>query len=111
MLQTNTTARKIVSTLLMTEAKKHEEAAFEDLGKDYDMTEIKLSDMEITDKDVGLAMIFWDAWLDERNHNFVGHYKGIEKTDWPKLAKSLANYLVKKIETIDPTIEEHFRFV
>lgn len=37
-----------------------------------------------------IPLIFWDSWLDERNHSFPCFYEGIRKEDWPELADSIA---------------------
>ncbi len=31
------------------------------------------------DRQLMIAWDFWDAWIDERNHNFPGFYKGIKR--------------------------------
>ena len=102
-------ARRMGITILREEARKHDESLFEEMGIDYEIVEGKLTAMKITDKKIALAMVFWDAWLDERNHKFVGHYKGIEKENWPKLALNLVDYLEEKINYVQAIIEKHFK--
>lgn len=37
-----------------------------------------------------IAENFWGSWQDARNHNW-GYYPGIERDDWPKIARLLCD--------------------
>ena len=54
------------------------------MGQDFDLLD---AEVPRTDRDVVIALAFWDAWLDEQNHNFPGFYHGISDADWPALGR------------------------
>ena len=54
------------------------------MGQDFDLLD---AEAPRTDRDVVIALAFWDAWLDEQNHNFPGFYDGISSADWPALGR------------------------
>ena len=111
MSRNNIKARKMIIDILLEEIKMHENESFTNIGTNYEVIEDKLSQMNVNDHDIGLAMVFWDAWIDEKNHNFAENYKGIKKYDWPNLALNLVDYLEKKVDFIEPIITKHFKLI
>ncbi len=55
-----------------------------------------------------LALQFWDAWIDEREHGFPNRYDGIGECDWPRLALSLSRSLRTDEVIQDPLLRSHF---
>jgi hypothetical protein len=56
-----------------------------------------------------IALEFWAGWLDARNHDWR-YYEGIHASDWPKLAKLIADDLRADRETVDERITRHFDY-
>ncbi len=56
-----------------------------------------------------IALEFWSGWIDARNHEWK-YYEGIEPSDWPHLARSIANNLSADRETDDERIKVHFDY-
>ena len=54
-----------------------------------------------------VALNFWDGWIDARNHEWR-HYKGIEESDWPRLAMEITKSLSEDSEITDPLVLLHF---
>ena len=80
----------------------HEKSAYLDVGADFD--DLDSDRWSNPDTDLILAWNFWEAWIDEANHNFVGLYPGIGKNDWPRLASiviaSLADHRALDVPVI-----------
>ena len=55
-----------------------------------------------------IAWNFWDSWLDERNHDFPGFYRGIDREAWPRLAIHIADCLEHGQTISDPLVLKHF---
>lgn len=79
----------MLSISLRRDADLQDSADYEAMGLDFDEIDAQLDRSRATSTEL-IAIQFWDAWLDERNHDFVGNYKGIEKGNWPTLARMLA---------------------
>jgi hypothetical protein len=58
-------------------------------------------------KKLYIAMNFWDAWRDARNHDWM-YYEDIRSSDWPELAKAIVQDLKSEREITDKRILEHF---
>lgn len=43
------------------------------------------------------AETFWDMWVDARNHDW-GYYPGIEKNDWPVLAREVCRCIRDEVD-------------
>lgn len=55
-----------------------------------------------------VALRFWDAWLDERNHGWPSFY-GIARGDWTRLARGVADDLDSDRDVSDLLLIAHFR--
>lgn len=55
-----------------------------------------------------VALHFWDAWLDERNHGWPNFY-GIARGDWSRLARGVADDLDADRDVSDSLVVAHFR--
>ncbi|MHC4745150.1 MAG: hypothetical protein ACYS8Z_24810 [Planctomycetota bacterium] len=54
-----------------------------------------------------IALIFWDSWLDARNHDWQ-YYPKIKPDDWPLLAKLIAADIEADRDIQDKLIMEQF---
>ena len=54
-----------------------------------------------------IALSFWDGWIDASNHAWR-YYPGIEKKDWPILAKRIVADLRADKDITDQIIVEQF---
>lgn len=52
---------------------------------------------------------FWAGWIDAGNHDWL-FYEGIEASDWPRLARLIAEDLKADRETSDERIKKHFDY-
>lgn len=102
--------QKMIDTLLQ-KAEAHENEQFEEVKNGFEEMDQKLPRNEGSEYGkVFVAFHFWDGWIDSINHNWQEYYQGIGKSDWPKLAKSLAHTLENDEETSEEIIKEHFDF-
>ena len=99
-------ARTLLGRCLRRDADLHTSAPSQ-MGQDFDLLD---AEAPRTDRDVVIALAFWDAWLDEQNHNFPGFYDGISSADWPALGRSTAAALEAGASIGEPKILEHFTF-
>jgi hypothetical protein len=101
------TKQKIISELLRSAAEQEAgniwgiDGCFDDLE-----FSVKSDDTPEFDK-LTIAMEFWAGWIDSRNHDWM-FYKGIESSDWPKLARKIAEDLAADRYTDDQRIRDHF---
>lgn len=100
------TARERLRRCLQRDAELHTSAPSE-IGEDFDTIDAAAPR---TDKTIVIALAFWDAWIDERNHEFPGFYRGISSADWPLLASVIASALGSGSAIDEPRILEHFVF-
>ena len=94
-----------VIAILRRDADLHDQGLVQQLGADFDEVD---SSLEPGSSLRGLPWIFYDSWIDERNHDFPGFYKGITKSDWPTLARILADNLEKKQDITEPRLLSNF---
>lgn len=100
------TARERLRRCLRRDAELHMIAPSE-IGKDFDAID---AEAPRSDQTIVIALAFWDAWIDERNHDFPGFYRGISCADWPSLALVIASALLSGSAIDDPRVLEHFVF-
>jgi len=100
------TARERLRCCLQRDAELHLVAPSE-IGKDFDAID---AEAPRTDQTIVIALAFWDAWIDERNHAFPGLYPGISAADWPLLALVITSALRSGSVIHEPRILEHFVF-
>jgi hypothetical protein len=98
--------RQLLSECLERDAELHVRAPNE-LGRSFDTVD---PSVPRDDPDLALAIAFWDSWIDERNHGFPGHYRGISIDDWPILARSIAASLVSGRTIDDSRVRKNFDF-
>lgn len=99
-------ARQLLARCLEQDALLHSQASHE-IGRDFDRLD---AEIPRDDPTIALAIAFWDAWIDERNHQFPGYYDGIGMNDWPILARELAAALLTNTPVNDQRLLRHFKF-
>ena len=55
------------------------------------------------------ALEFWDGWIDARNHNWL-YYEGIQREDWPGLARGIVDDLRQDREISDQRVVQRFNW-
>lgn len=53
-----------------------------------------------------VALMFWDGWIDSRNHDWL-YYDELSASDWPVLARGVAERLRENLEIVDPRVLRH----
>jgi hypothetical protein len=102
------TPRTILAAALRRDASFHESGQFDAIGEGYDDAEGELLPLEERrERDVGIAISFWDGWIDSRNHDWQ-YYEGITQKDWPILAHMIASALEARDPISDSRVLEHF---
>ncbi|RYZ77780.1 MAG: hypothetical protein EOP05_00515 [Proteobacteria bacterium] len=74
---------------ILRETTIHEIGRFAELGQHFDEFE---SNSDASSEAYVLALNFWEAWIDERDHDFANFY-GIEREAWPNIAVEVLKYL------------------
>jgi hypothetical protein len=95
-----------LAACLLRDAELHDTAP-DELGGEFDELD---ATAPRDDPDMAVAIAFWDAWIDERNHGFPGHYEGISIEDWPVLARHIATSLTTGQTISEPRIQQNFVF-
>ena len=101
-------AKKFAVDNLLRDAEFHESGYFQRVGENYDEYDAELprTDDPRFDK-LHIALNFWDGWQDSRNHDWL-FYKGIEKDDWPRLARTIIKSITADQDITESLILEHF---
>jgi hypothetical protein len=83
-------ARVRVAEALERAAAAHEAGRCAELQRLFEI--IDIPDVRVPGADgqrIGVALNFFDGWVDALNHDWL-YYEGIEREDWPRLARALA---------------------
>lgn len=100
--------KKLFIDSLEKEIEYHITGNFKSLGKSFDLVDEKLPRNAGNEFDkLHLALKFWVCWIDCRNHEWE-YYSGIEKDDWPKLAKTILKFIEKDHDINDEFIISTF---
>lgn len=103
------TARQLFVEVLRRDADLHEQGELAMIGEGFE--EIDGSwPRGRNSHQLGLAWNFYDSWIDERNHGFVGHYEAITKDEWPRYARYIADRLEAGQEIADPVLLAEFDY-
>lgn len=90
------------------EIARHESGQFEALGCEYDTVEHEILPFQLgAEHTLGLALRFWDSWVDSSNHEWQ-YYPGIRKDDWPRLASVVITALRAHQLPNDPVVLASF---
>lgn len=105
---TYATARDAIAAHLRQDADAHERERYDEIGRRFDALEHAFP----RGNEAGLsrlrtAMVFWDAWIDARNHGWQVT-SGIQPSEWPVLARAVADDLAADREISNPRVREQF---
>jgi hypothetical protein len=89
--------------------KEQKDGRFESIDKGFDDFDEHLPRGQKGLENIFIGLNFWDGWIDARNHDW-NYYKGIEKNDWPRLAKIIVDDLKCNREINETIILKHFDF-
>ncbi len=105
---TTEAARTQLAAHLLTDAVAHETGKFDSIGRRFDSFEHAFpsgDDDALTE--LRIALTFWDAWIDARNHGWQ-LTAGIQPADWPVLAREIAADLSAERPIADDRIRRAF---
>ena len=105
-----TTARDTLVSELRANADDHEAERYDTIGRRFDRLE---HDFPVgTAPELGrlhIALAFWDGWIDARNN---GWPRGpIDSSQWPTLARSVADDLAADRDITNPLVLARFDLV
>jgi hypothetical protein len=101
-------AKKFAVDNLLRDAELHEAGDYQRVGDNFDEYDAELprtDDLRFTK--LHIALNFWDGWQDSRNHDWI-FYGGIEKDDWPRLARIIIKDITEEQEITEGIILKHF---
>lgn len=82
-----------------------EERTLNDAGPEFDIVDAAVPRREPV---LAVAVAFWDAWSDERKRSYPGNFEGIDRADWPALARIIATALLTGQDVQEPRIQKNF---
>lgn len=101
-------ARQRMLDALLRAAEWHDSGCLERIEDSYDSVDTGLPRDSGREFDkLFVALTFWDAWIDARNHDWR-YYKGVEREDWPRLARSIVADLQADREITNPVVRQLF---
>lgn len=95
---------------LRRDAAAHRAGAYDEVGRRFDAVERHFP--HGTAPELGrlhIALTFWDAWVDARNHGWPRGPVG--EADWPALAERVADDLAADRDITDPVVLARFDLV
>ena len=105
---TSEAARQALVGYLVTDATAHEAERYDAVGRRFDGFEHAFPEGDdATLIDLRMALTFWDAWIDARNHGWQPT-AGIQQGEWPGLARGIAADLTAHREIADARVRELF---
>lgn len=105
---TSDAARQALAGYLVTDASAHEAERYDAIGRKFDGFEHAFPEGDdVSLIDLRMALTFWDAWIDARNHGWQPTV-GIQQAEWPALARGIAADLTAKRDIVDARVRELF---
>lgn len=105
---TSEAARQALAGYLVTDATAHEAGRFDSIGRRFDSFEHAFPEGDDASLiDLRMALTFWDAWIDARNHGWQPTV-GIQQGEWAALAREIAADLTAKRDIADARVRELF---
>ena len=105
---TSEAARQALAGYLVADAAAHESGSFDSIGRRFDGFEHAFPEGDDASLvDLRMALTFWDAWIDARNHGWQPTV-GIQQDEWPALARGIAADLTEKRDIADARVRELF---
>lgn len=86
---------------------------FNDMGSEYEELELWRfelgNEIEYETELTGLAINFWDSWIDQTRHGFEQEfYEDINKNSWTKLAREIVRHIEGHLELKDTVLLKNF---
>jgi hypothetical protein len=107
-LLTSEAARQALAGYLLTDATAHEAERYDSIGRRFDSFEHAFPEGDDASLiDLRMALTFWDAWIDARNHGWQPT-AGIQRGEWAALARGIAEDLTARREITDARVRELF---
>jgi hypothetical protein len=107
-LLTSEAARQALAGHLVTDATAHEAGRFDAIGRRFDSFEHAFPEGDDASLiDLRMALTFWDAWIDARNHGWQPT-AGIQQGEWAALARGIAADLTAKRDIADARVRDLF---
>jgi hypothetical protein len=101
-------AAEILARALELDAEAQERGELDNIGMQYDEVLGQILPIDdIPDQVFNMAFGFWSDWLDAKNHNWL-HHEPMTKSDWPKVARIIAQSVRELTIPSDPTIQKLF---
>jgi len=105
---TSEAARQALAGYLLTDAAAHEAERYDAIGRRFDSFEHAFPEGDDASLiDLRMALTFWDAWIDARNHGWQPT-AGIQQGEWAALARGIAEDLTAKRDIVNPHVRELF---
>jgi hypothetical protein len=105
---TSEAAREALAGYLITDATAHEAERYDSIGRRFDSFEHAFPEGDDASLiDLRMALTFWDAWIDARNHGWQPT-AGIQQAEWADLARGIAADLTAKRDIADPRVRDLF---
>lgn len=99
---------RIIATALRQDAAAHDAGDFESIATRFDdvYAEVLTVCADYPDT-VATGFTFWDWWADARNHDWQ-YYDGIDREDWPRLARHVADSIEAGAPVSDPQLIQQY---
>ena len=107
-MSTYPTLRDSIAAQLLIDAAAHDEERYDSIGRRFDSIEHTFprgADPALAT--LRIALTFWDSWIDARNYGWRTTI-GIQREDWPILARALAEDLTSDRAITDDRIRRRF---
>ena len=105
---TSEAARQALAGYLLTDATAHEAGRYDAIGRRFDSFEHAFPEGDDESLiDLRMALTFWDAWIDARNHGWQPT-AGIQQDEWAGLARGIAADLTARRDIADARVRELF---
>ena len=102
------TVRAALAAQLIGDAAAHDAALYDSIGRRFDSIEHAFPrGAEAETTALRIALTFWDAWIDARNHGWQ-LTSGIERHEWPQLARVIAEDLTAGRGITDARVRVRF---
>ena len=103
-------ARDTLVTQLRQDAAAHDTEQYDAVGRRFDAIEHKFPTGTVPELGkLHIALTFWDGWVHARNHGFPPGPIGM--TEWPVLARAVADDLEANRDLTSEKVLEHFDIV
>jgi hypothetical protein len=100
--------REALAAQLVGDAAAHDAERYDSIGRRFDSIEHAFPrDDGVETTSLRIALTFWDAWIDARNHGWQ-ITTGIQRDEWPLLARIIAEDLSCAREITDARVRLRF---